>query len=145
MLEKPTLSNLGFQNSTGQGVNATYFASFINFINSAAIYYRDDTAMRLKYISDQLNSTYGSASTGYSIVQNSEPDNYCDNYYIYIFFNEFASASKVDKIYPNNSYLFGKQGLKTLSNFVTLYYFGQRGYGMTDALETVIKNTILSV
>jgi hypothetical protein len=128
MLEKPTLSNLGFQNNTGQGVNATYFASFINFINSAAIYYRDDVGMRLKYISDQLNSSYGTATSGFSLVQNSESgsaaDNYYDSSYVYIYYNEFATASKVDKIYPNNSYLFGKQGLYTVNHFVTLFYFG---------------------
>jgi hypothetical protein len=93
-------------------VNATYFASFVNYINSAAIYYRDDFAMRLKYISDQLNSSYGSAGSGFCIVQNSESgsvaDNYYDNYYVYSYMNEFAAASKVDIIYPNNSYIFIK-------------------------------------
>lgn len=104
--------------------------------------------MRLKYISDQMNNTYGSSSSGFSIIQNpinKASDSLYDNYLVYIIFTEYATVAGVDRIYPSNSYLFAKQGVSLISGRTNLFEFRERGYGMTDALENIIKNTILSV
>lgn len=60
--------NLGFGNYTGPGVVPGQVSAFINYINSASTYYRDDKESKLKYISDQMNTAYGKSGYIYSVI-----------------------------------------------------------------------------
>ena len=90
-----------------------------------------------------MNTTFGSSGYGFSIIQN--PAGILDGFSLNTYFSEYASIAGGDRVYPNNSYLFGKQQNYLMTNVVNLFSPGQRGYGMTDALETVIKNIIIQV
>ena len=59
--------NLGFGNQTGSGVVAGQVSAFINYINSASTFYRDDKESKLKYISDQMNTHYKKSGYAYSV------------------------------------------------------------------------------
>lgn len=60
---------VGLGNFTGSKTTQQQINSFINYINSASSFYRDDTSARLSYISTQMNATYGSPDYGFSIAQ----------------------------------------------------------------------------
>lgn len=90
-----------------------------------------------------MNKTFGSSGYGFSIIQN--PAGIVDGFSLMTYFSEYASIAGGDRVYPNNSYLFGKQMSYPSTTMVNLFSPGQRGYGMTDALETVIKNIIIEV
>lgn len=99
-------SNHGFGNQTGSNTTQAQVTSFINFVNSASIAYRDDPYSRLVYISDQMNTTYGTELYGFSIIQEGN-DGF--GFAIKTLINNFASvAPGADRIFPNNSYMFLK-------------------------------------
>ncbi len=100
--------NLGFGDQTGEGVVAGQVSAFINYINSASTFYRDDKESKLKYISDQMNTAYGiNASYTYSVYLAYDYDY---TWYIHTYGGVYASvAPGVDRIYPRHSYMFGLQ------------------------------------
>jgi hypothetical protein len=107
--------NLGFGNQTGSGVVAGQVSAFINYINSASTFYRDDIESKLKYISDQMNTAYGRSGYSYSVYLAYDYDY---SWSIYNYFSVFASvAPGVDRIYPRHSYM-----------FVLQYNYGSRDY-----------------
>lgn len=124
---------LGFGNITGPGTTAEQVDSFINFINSASIYFRDDNKSRLDYISDQMNKTYGIPGYGFSVIQQgqSEFENW-GSWLISPTTDVYASVnSRVDKIFPYNSYMFIQEPIKAKerSFFETS---GQKGSGINS-------------
>jgi hypothetical protein len=137
----PNTPSLGFGNQTGANTTAGQVTSFINFINSASTYFSDDAEARLNYISDQLNSSYGVSGEGFSVIQAGN-EGYSWGIYSYGYYASVAPG--VDRIFPNNSYMFLRQSINSLSR-VYFPFPGQKGYGIDSTLETVIKNTILSV
>ena len=54
-----------------------------------------------------MNTTFGSSGYGFSIIQN--PAGILDGFSLNTYFSEYASIAGGDRVYPNNSYLFGKQ------------------------------------
>jgi hypothetical protein len=48
-------------------VVAGQVSAFINYINSASTFYRDDKESKLKYISDQMNTHYKKSGYAYSV------------------------------------------------------------------------------
>jgi hypothetical protein len=134
-------NNLEFSNQTGSGATQAQVTSFINYINSASTFFRDDTQSRLNYIADQMNSSYGSDGYGFSIVQQG---NASCTWAILTYNSVYASvAPGVDRIYPTYSYMFLKEPI--YSGRAYLYGTGQKGSGINSTLEAVIKNVILSV
>lgn len=125
-------SNLGFNNQTGSATTQAQVASFISFINSASIFYRDDTKSRLDYISDQMNKTYGAKGFGFSVIQQGD-ENYFD-WTISTYNNIFASvAAGVDKVFPTKSYAFMQEPVSTYGR-VYLLKSGQKGRGIDPNL-----------
>jgi hypothetical protein len=99
-------SNLGFGNQTGSNTSQAQVTSFINFINSASIAYRDDPYSRLLYISNQMNITYSTQDYGFSIIQQGN-DGF--GFAINTVNNNYASvAPGTDRVFLNNSYMFVK-------------------------------------
>lgn len=105
IIEEMQDSNLGFKNETGINTTQAQVNSFINFINSASAFYRDDTYTRLAYISDQMKKAYGKDNNNFSVLQQGN-DKYfgqtgftLDQFYATV-------APGVDKVFPNNSYMF---------------------------------------
>lgn len=134
---------VGLGNFTGSKTTQQQVNSFINYINSASSFYRDDTSARLSYISTQMNTTYGSPDYGFSIVQQGEYPNY--GFYLHSTTQVFASlASGVDKLYPTYSYLFAKEPSNG-NDRVYFFGLGQQGEGMDFNLAYGIKNAILTV
>lgn len=134
--------SLGFANYTGINATAAQVSSFINFINSASTYFRDDTKARLNYISDQMNKAYGRSGVGFSVVQQGD-EAYFD-WFIYSFSKSYASvAAGVDKVFPRQSYMFIVQ--PDFSERVFFSEVGQKGSGINSTFETVINNIILAV
>lgn len=74
--QQANTQKVGLGNFTGSKTTQQQITSFINYINSASSFYRDDTSARLSYISAQMNLTYGSPDYGFSIVQQGEYPNY---------------------------------------------------------------------
>lgn len=124
--EKPTDSQkVGLGNFTGTKTTQQQVNSFINYINSASSFYRDDTSARLSYISTQMNATYGSPDYGFSIVQQGEYPNY--GFFLHSTTQVFASlASGADKLYPTYSYLFAKEPSNG-NDRVYFFGLGQQG------------------
>ena len=91
-----------------------------------------------------MNNTYGTSSSGFSTIQNPADEARSDNYYLYRFYTEYATLARVDRNYPNNSYLFVKTGIYSVNSSDNLFEPGQWGSGMTSAIEAVIKNTIVN-
>lgn len=54
---------------TGYNTTAMQVSSFMNYINSASVFFRDDTKACLEYISDQMNKSYGVNGYGFSIIE----------------------------------------------------------------------------
>ncbi len=107
--------NLGFGNATGPGVVAGQVSAFINYINSASAFYRDDDESVLKYISDQMNTAYGITGYTYSVYLALKK---AFTWGIYPYGGVFASvAPGVDRTYPSASYM-----------FVLEYNWGSRNY-----------------
>lgn len=134
-------SNLGFKNETGINTTQAQVNSFINFVNSASAFYRDDTYTRLAYISDQMRKAYGKDNNNFSVLQQGN-DKYfgqtgftSDQFYATV-------APGVDKVFPNNSYMFFNSISGDDRFFVN--FVGQKGEGIDSSKETVIKNIILS-
>lgn len=59
---------LGFANQTGSNTSVEQVSAFINFINSASTYFREDHKAKLEYISNQMNASYGVDGYGYSVI-----------------------------------------------------------------------------
>jgi hypothetical protein len=80
-------------------------SAFINYINSASTFYRDDISSRLKYISDQMNTAYGKSGYTYSVYLASSYGAF--GWSIYSVYGVYASvAPGVDRINPSTSYMF---------------------------------------
>ena len=142
--EKQTVAQkVGLGNFTGSKTTQQQINSFINYINSASSFYRDDTSARLSYISTQMNTTYGSPDYGFSIVQQGEYPNY--GFYLHRTTQVYASLeSGVDKLYPTYSYLFAKEPSYG-NDRVYFFGLGQQGEGIDFNLAYGIKNAILTV
>ncbi len=132
--------NLGFGNQTGSGVVAGQVSAFINYINSASTFYRDDVESKLKYISDQMNTAYGiSAGYNYSVYLAYDYDYSWSVYNYYVF---ASVAPGVDRIFPRHSYMFVLDINNGIRDYVAL--MDQKGIGIDSNMESVIRNTILA-
>ncbi len=134
--------NLGFGNLTGPGVVAGQVSAFINYINSASTFFRDDEESKLKYISDQMNTYYKKNGSYYTYSVHLAYDNGYD-WNIYYYYSVYASvAPGVDRIYPRHSYMFALQ-----YNYGSRDYLAsvnQKGVGIDSKMEVVIRNVILT-
>lgn len=137
-------NKLEFGNYTSSNATAEQVASFISFINSASIYFRKDNQSRLEYISDQMNKTYGISGHGFSVIQQDGRENH-GSWVISTSTNVLASVTLgVDKIFPNNSYMFIQEPI-TAKERSFFERSGQQGDGINSTLQAVIKNIILAV
>lgn len=134
--------SLGFANYTSPNATAAQVTSFINFINSASIYFRDDVKSRLDYISNQMNKTYNFSGYGFSVIQQGDGNHYEWAFYTYT--SMYASvAAGVDKRFPNISYMFIQEPFRDTTERTFFDKIDQKGSGVDSTLETVIKNIIL--
>jgi hypothetical protein len=115
-------------------------SAFINYINTASTFYRDDDESKLKYISDQMNIAYG--ITGYSYSVYLALIN-AFSWTIYPYGGVYASvAPGVDRIYSSTSYMFVLEYNWGSRNY--LESVNQKGIGIDSQTEGVIRNTILT-
>jgi hypothetical protein len=125
--------NLGFGNYSGSGVVAGQVSAFINYINSASTFYRDDIESKLKYISDQMNTHYKKSGYVYSVYLAFDYDY---GTWVYKYFEIFAAvAPGVDRIYPRHSYRFNLQkdhGSHGSRDYVS--YVNQKGIGINSQM-----------
>jgi hypothetical protein len=135
----------GFTNRTGSMFGTAQLNSFINFINSASTFYRDDVDQNLRYIQSQMTTAYGASSTYYGVVIQINSTYTYSNWIAYNAGGEnFATlASGINKISPTWSYLIYSVYVQSYLNFVSLRSWGQ-GSGISDSTATVIKNVIFS-
>jgi hypothetical protein len=123
-------------------VVAGQVSAFINYINSASTFYRDDISSRLKYISDQMNTHYKKNGSYYSYSVYSAYDK-AYSWSIYDYYSVYASvAPGVDRIYPTASYMFVLEYNWGSRNY--LESVNQKGIGIDSQAEGVIRNTILT-
>lgn len=135
-------SGLEFADRKGAGATESQVSAFVNFINSASSFYHDDAALRLAYISDQMNKTHGASLEGYSILEDDKSSNY--DYVLSLIFSQFAAVSGVDRSFPSKSYLYAQQLAKEEDSRIQLLSLGDN-HGMTSDLEKAIKTIIESV
>jgi hypothetical protein len=67
-------SGLGFIDISGTGVKQEHIVTFKNAINSASSFYKDDDAMRLKYIADQMDQAYPADGRKFAVYQDAVYD-----------------------------------------------------------------------
>jgi hypothetical protein len=133
--------NLGFENYTGSGVSADKLAAYINFVNSASVYFRSDVVAKQDYISSQMNTSYGVSGCAYSII---EDDGYFYDWLLVSVNSDLVSvAPGTDRTYPNKSHMYILQ--KGNISKIRLFLNGDRGFGMTPTLEEVIRNSVINV
>ncbi len=98
VIQFASASGLQFADRKGAGATESQVSAFINYINSASSFYREDAAQRLTYISDQMNKTHGMSLEGYSILEDESSSSY--DYVLSLIFSQFAAVSGVDRVFP---------------------------------------------
>ena len=107
-------------------------SAFINYINSASTFYRDDINSKLKYISDQMNTHYKKNGSYYTYSVYLAYD-YLFSWFVYSYYSVYASvAPGVDRIYPTHSYMFVLQKNYGSRDYVA--FENQKGIGINSQM-----------
>jgi hypothetical protein len=134
----------GFPNHIGETFGEDKANTFLNLINAAASFYRDDMEKNLKYLQTNMQAAYGEGNETFSVViQVNSTTSITDTFIYNIWGNTYASfATGASVINPTWSYFV--YILKKYDNWVLNYvpYLGQ-GKGMNVDTVNEIKNIVL--
>ena len=135
-------NNLRFGNYTGQGVSSEMRSQIVNIINGASGFYKDDVAANIKYIKSNLDDLYGSGTANFFVYIQTDA-NIRFSWYVWLT-SEYviAGLEDVNVINPGWSYLIVKMFAPTELDAYTYLKNPVIGPGITDAINTVITNTI---
>jgi hypothetical protein len=117
--------------------------SFINFLNSASTFYKDDKEQNIRYIQSQMTTAYGSLTRCFGVVIQI---NSTFSYSSMVIYNaggqNFATlAPGINRINPTWSYLVYSHSVQLYLSFEYISDWGQ-GSGINASTAEVLKGLI---
>lgn len=98
---------LKFDNYSGPGATSKHITSFIKYANDATSLYKDNMAANLNYIKQMMDINFGTINGNFLVMI--QTNKTTSSYFVWIDDDQlYASLSRINKVYPEWSYLFVK-------------------------------------
>ena len=132
---------LKFVNYSGPGVTSRHITSFIKYANDATSLYKDNIAANLNYIKQMMDINFGSVTNNFLVMIQTKQT--ASSFFVWIDEDQlYASLSRINKLYPEWSYLFVKVDVVEIGPDYVIITEGTEGKGVTEDIDNILTRAI---